>query len=72
MASTTPLSSVDPLKSILEDGIFYAEDPVVGKRVDEIIRKGFLFKTEEGLGLVKENILDDEASEETTMYRGYI
>jgi hypothetical protein len=37
MASTTPLSSEDPQKSILEDGIFYAEDPVVGKRVDERI-----------------------------------
>lgn len=62
MALTTSLSSEDPQKSILEDGIFYAEDPVVGKRVDEIMRKGFPFKTEEGLDFCKGNVLDDEVS----------
>jgi hypothetical protein len=72
MASTASLSSDDPQKSFLEDGIFYAEDPVVGKQVDEIIGKGFPFKTEEGLGFCKENILDDKVSKETNMCRGYI
>ena len=72
MASTTSLSSEDPQKSILEDGIFYAEDPVVGKRVDEIMRKGFPFKTEEGLDFCKGNVLDDEVSKESNLRRGYI
>jgi hypothetical protein len=72
MASTTLLSSEDPQKSIVEDGVFYAQNAVVGKRVDEIIRKGFLFKTEEGLDFCKGNVLDDKVSKETNMCRGYI
>jgi len=36
------------------------EDPVIGKRVDEIAKKGFPFKTEEGLDFCKLNTLDDK------------
>jgi hypothetical protein len=71
MASTTSLSSEDPHKSILEDGVFYAQDAVVGKRVNEIMRKGYPFKTEEGLDFCKRNVLDNKVSKETNMYRGY-
>lgn len=60
MASTNSLPAEDPQKAILEKGVFCAEDPVVGKRVDEIARKGFPFKTEEGLDFCKTNALDDE------------
>jgi hypothetical protein len=36
MALTTSLLAENPQKSILEDGVFYVEDLIVGKRVDEI------------------------------------
>ena len=39
MASTT-FSVEDARKSILEDGFFCVEDPVVGERVLEIVEKG--------------------------------
>jgi hypothetical protein len=45
MASTNSLPAEDLQKAILEDGVFCAEDPIVGKRVDEIAQKGFPFKT---------------------------
>jgi hypothetical protein len=45
MASTTSLPEEDPQISILEDGVFCAEDSIAGKRVDEIAQKGFPFKT---------------------------
>ena len=61
MASTTSSSAEDPQKSILEDVIFYAENPVIGNRVNEIMRRGFPFKTKEGLDFCKRNVLDDEA-----------
>jgi hypothetical protein len=60
MASTASLPAEDPQKSILEDGVFYAKDPVIGKRVDEIAQKGFPFRTEEGLDFCKLNALDDK------------
>lgn len=63
MASTTSPAE-DPRKSILEDGVFCVEDPVVGKRVDEIAQKGFPFKTEDGLDFCKLNALDDKVSKE--------
>jgi len=59
MASTKSVSAEDPQKAILEVGVFCAEDPVVGKRVDEIAQKGFPFQTEEGLDFCKRNALDD-------------
>jgi hypothetical protein len=62
MASTTSLPAEDQQKFILEDGVFYAEDPVIGKRVDEITQKGFPFRTEEGLDFCKLNVLDDKVS----------
>jgi len=59
MASTT--SSVeDARKSILEDGFFCVEDPVVGQRVLEIAEKGSPLLSEEGLEFCKINVLDDE------------
>lgn len=70
MASTTSLLAEDPQKSILEDGVFYAEDPVIGKRVDDIAQNGFPFRTEEGLDFCKLNALDDKASKETDMCKG--
>ena len=72
MASTTSLPAEDPQKCILEDGVFYAEDPVIGKRVIEITQKGFPFRTEEGLDFCKLNALDDKVSKETYMCKGYI
>ncbi|KAF2176763.1 hypothetical protein K469DRAFT_605911 [Zopfia rhizophila CBS 207.26] len=53
-------STKKPRESILEDGVFWVEDPVIGKRVDEIAKKGFPFKTEEGLDFCKLNTLDDK------------
>lgn len=49
-----------PREAIVEDGVFWVEDPVVGKRVDEIAKKRFPFKTEEGLEFCKLNTLDDK------------
>jgi len=72
MASTNSLPGEDPQKAILEDGVFRTEDPVVGNRVDEIARKGFPFKTEEGLDFCKINALDDEVSKHTDLCNGYI
>ncbi|KAH6712141.1 hypothetical protein BKA61DRAFT_80452 [Leptodontidium sp. MPI-SDFR-AT-0119] len=60
MASTTSLLAESPQKSILEDGVFYAEDPVIGKRVDDFAQNGFPFRTEEGLDFCKVNALDDK------------
>ena len=65
MASTNSLPAKDLQKAILEDGFFYAEDPVVGSRVDEIAQKGFPFKTVVGLDFCKINALDDEVGKET-------
>lgn len=64
MASTNSLPAKDQQEAILGDGVFYAEDPVVGSRVDEIARKGFPFKTEVGLDFCKINALDDEVGKE--------
>lgn len=72
MASTNSLSGEDPQKAILEDGVSRTEDPVIGNRVDEIIRKGFPFKTEEGLDFCKINALDNEVSKYTNLCNGYI
>ncbi|KAF4637410.1 hypothetical protein G7Y89_g675 [Cudoniella acicularis] len=59
MASTT-FSVEDARKSILEDGFFCVEDPVVGERVLEIAEKGSPLLSEEGLEFCKLNVLDDE------------
>jgi hypothetical protein len=72
MASTTLLLAENPQKSILEDKVFCAKDLIVGKRVDKIAQKGFLFKTEEGLDFCKLNTLDDKVSKENDMCKGYI
>lgn len=47
-------------ESILEDGVFYIEDSVIRKRVNKIAKKGFLFKTEEGLDFYKLNTLNNK------------
>ena len=49
-----------PRKSILEDGVFYIEDPIIRKKVNKIIKKGFPFKTEEGLDFYKLNTLNNK------------
>jgi hypothetical protein len=72
MASTNSLPGEDPQKAILEDGVSRTEDPVIGNQVDEITRKGFPFKTEEGLDFCKINTLDDEVSKYTNLCNGYI
>lgn len=64
MASTTSLQAEGLLKPILEDGIFCAEDAIVGQRVDGIAQKRFPFKTAEGLDFCKLNTLDDKVSRE--------
>ena len=53
-------STKTPRESILEDGVFYVKDPVIGKRVDKIAKKGFPFKMEKGLDFCKLNTLDDK------------
>ena len=72
MSTPNSLPAQDPQKAILEDRVFYTEDPVVGKRVDEITQKGFLFKTEEGLDFCKTNALNNKVSKEADLYKGYI
>jgi hypothetical protein len=72
MASTNSVPVEDPQKAILEDGVFCAEDSVVGKRVDEFVQKGYPFKTEEGLDFCKINALDDEVSKEADLCKGCI
>lgn len=59
MAPTT-FSVEDARKSILEEGFFCVEDPVVGERVFEIAEKGYSLLSEKGLEFCKLNILDDE------------
>lgn len=46
----------------MEDGLLFFEDPDIGRRVDEIDKKGFPFQTEEGLDFCRRSILDDTAS----------
>lgn len=53
-------STKNPQECILEDGAFWVEDPIIGRRVDEIAEKGFPFKTKEGLEFCKVNTLDDK------------
>ena len=48
--------------SILEEGVFFLEDPNIGKGVDEFEGKGFPFRTEEGIDFWSTNILEHEAS----------
>lgn len=52
----------DTRKSILDDGFFYVEDPVVGERVLEIAEKGSSLLLEEGQEFCKLNVLNDEVS----------
>lgn len=59
MASTT-FSVEDARKSILEDGFFCVEDPVVGERVLEIAKKGSPLLSKEGLEFCKLNVLNNE------------
>ena len=59
MASTT-FSVEDARKSILADGFFGVEDPMVGERVLEIAEKGSPLLSEEGLEFCKLNVLNDE------------
>jgi hypothetical protein len=70
MASTASLLAEDPDKSILKDGVFYANDPVIGKCVDEFAQNGFPFRTEEGLDFCILNALDDKVRK--LVYKGYI
>ncbi|KAI9765873.1 MAG: hypothetical protein M1839_005289 [Geoglossum umbratile] len=53
-------STEEPRKAIEKDGFFCRVDPIIGKRVDEFAKKGYPFKTEEGLDFCKLNTLDDE------------
>lgn len=52
--------------------VFYIEDLVIRKRVNEIIQKRFLFKIKEGLDFYKINTLNNEVSKEANLYKGYI
>jgi hypothetical protein len=53
MASTASLPAENPQKSILEDGVFCAEDPIVGKRVDEIAQRFIPVQDGRGIGLLQ-------------------
>lgn len=56
------MDSEGPKTSILKEGVFLLEDPMIGRRVDEFDRKKFPFQTEEGLDFIRESILDDTVS----------
>jgi hypothetical protein len=51
-----------PRDWILEDGVYWIKDPIIGERVNEMKEKDFPFKTEYGLDFCKVNTLDDEVS----------
>jgi hypothetical protein len=64
---TSGTSSTEELKKAIEkDGFFYEIDSIIGKRVDEFAKKGYPFKTEEGLDFCKLNTLDDKVSRQFT------
>jgi hypothetical protein len=63
MASAELFSVEQTRKEILEDGFSYRSDSVIGERVDAIAKRGFPFKTEEGLDFCKLSTIDDEVSE---------
>lgn len=49
--------------SLIEEGVFFLEDPEVGRRVQDITEKRFPFQTAEGLEFFRISTLQDDVSE---------
>lgn len=56
------MASEGPRNLILEEGIFFLEDPEIGRRVHEFDENKFPFQTEECLDFIEKNILNDTVS----------
>jgi hypothetical protein len=48
---------------LIEEGVFFLDDPDVGRRFQEVKEKGFPFQTVEGLDFCRISTLQDEVSE---------
>lgn len=48
---------------LIEEGVFFLDDPEVGRRFQEIKEKRFPFQTVEGLEFCRISTLQDEVSE---------
>ena len=60
MSFLTPSTTAVALQDILRDGVFFQPDPIIGPRVDAMMKKGPQFKTEEGLDFCRANTVDNE------------
>lgn len=56
------MASEDPRDLILKEGIFFLEDPEIGRRVHEFDENKFPFQTEDCLDLIEKNILNNTVS----------
>jgi hypothetical protein len=60
MSILSPSTAAAVLQDILRDGVFFQPDPIIGPRVDAMMKKGPQFKTEEGLDFCRANTVDNE------------
>jgi hypothetical protein len=56
------LVTAEVTEQVISNGFWAQEDAAVGKLVDDIVKQGFQFKTEQGLELCKVTALDDPVS----------
>jgi hypothetical protein len=71
MAKVGPSSTRTPRESILKDGVFCVEDASIGDKVEEIEKKGFPFKTLDGLEFCKLYTFDDKVNSRGKVPRRY-
>lgn len=62
MASITSLSADDIRKSFSEKAIYSVNDPVVGKRVEGMQKRGMAIESSDGLDFCQQNVFGDVVS----------
>jgi hypothetical protein len=60
MSFLSPSTTAVALQDILRDGVFFRPDPIIGPRVDAMMKNGPQFKTEEGLDFCRASTVDNE------------
>jgi hypothetical protein len=56
----SPSTAAAVSQNILRDSVFFQPDPIIGPRVDAMMKKGPQFKTEEGLDFYRANTVNNE------------
>jgi hypothetical protein len=68
MSKSTPMALAQSEACLIEEGVFFLDDPEVVRRVQEINEKRFPFQTVTGLDFCRISTLQDDVSEAQKLY----